>query len=173
MDGRIERLEVNFVGAEVTEGQLLATFYSRPLLSAIGEHRLLGQSGSPETRRASARRLIQFGLTPTQIAAIERGEGGDDLAVDIVSPMAGTVVKRNVYEGQYVKEGDPLFEIADFSTMWFVFYAYEQDLPWLKVGQKVEVSAAAHPGRTWPATIQFIDPNLDDQDPVGARARRA
>jgi Cu(I)/Ag(I) efflux system membrane fusion protein len=161
VDGRIERLAVNFVGAEVAEGELLATFYSRPLLSAIGEHQLLGQSGTPDTRRASARRLRQFGLTQAQIEAIERGEGGDALAVDIVSPMAGTVVERKAYEGQYVKEGDSLFEIADFSTMWFVFYAYEQDLPWLKVGQNVEVTAAAHPGKTWPATIQFIDPNLD------------
>jgi len=38
--------------------------------------------------------------------------------------MSGTVVARHVYEAQYVKEGDVLFELGDFSTMWFLFDAY-------------------------------------------------
>jgi len=46
-----------------------------------------------------------------------------------------------------VKEGDKLFEIADFSTMWFQFDAYERDLSWLRPGQKVEVTTPAAPGK--------------------------
>ena len=43
--------------------------------------------------------------------------------------MSGTVVTKLVYEGQYVQTSDRLFEIGDFSRMWFVFDAYEQDMP--------------------------------------------
>src|SRR5436190_13411380 len=76
--------------------------------------------------------------------------------------MSGTVVSRNVYEGQYVKEGERLFEIADFSTMWFVFDAYERDLNWLRAGQKVEISTPAASGKIFQGTISFIDPNLKE-----------
>ena len=36
-----------------------------------------------------------------------------------------------------MKEGDKLFELADFSTVWFQFDAYERDLVWIKAGQNV------------------------------------
>src|SRR4029434_8864863 len=86
----------------------------------------------------------------------------DDLFFEILAPMTGTVVKRHVYEGQYVQEGEKLFEIADFSTMWFQFIAYEQDLAFLHEGLPVSISAPSLPNRTIAATITFINPNLDD-----------
>ena len=76
--------------------------------------------------------------------------------------MSGIIVARHVYEGQYVKEGDKLFEIGDFSTMWFKFDAYERDLPWLRVGQEVEITTPAVPDKVYSAKITFIDPNLNE-----------
>jgi Cu(I)/Ag(I) efflux system membrane fusion protein len=75
--------------------------------------------------------------------------------------MTGTVVARHAYEGQYVKAGDSLFEIADFSKMWFMFDAYERDLAWLKPGQAVDVTTPSVPGKISHATVTFIDPNLN------------
>ena len=96
---------------------------------------------------AAAVRLEQLGMSEDQIAkAHERNE--TDIFVDILAPVTGTVVKRYVYEGQYVQEGEKLFEIADFSTMWFQFIAYEQDLPFLKVGQNVTVQHACAAGQS-------------------------
>ncbi|MEO6184027.1 MAG: efflux RND transporter periplasmic adaptor subunit, partial [Verrucomicrobiota bacterium] len=80
----------------------------------------------------------------------------------IVSPLSGTVVQRFVYEGQYVKEGDKLFEIADFSTMWFRFDAYENDLPWFTVGEEIEITTPSAPNKIYKAKINFIDPNISD-----------
>jgi len=76
--------------------------------------------------------------------------------------MSGTVVSRNVYEGQYVETNDRLFEIGDFAQMWFVFDAYEPDLAWLKPGQTVEISVPSLPGQVLTAPITFIDPNLNE-----------
>ena len=76
--------------------------------------------------------------------------------------MSGTVTDKNVYAGQYVQEGETLFELADFSTMWFQFRAYEQDFPWIRVGQKVDVSTPSLPGKVVTGTIEFIEPNLDE-----------
>lgn len=155
--GRIQKLHVNYVGAEVKQGEPLAEFYSPALLQAEREYRTL----TGELREATELRLLQMGLTAAQIGALSN-KPGDQLTSQILAPMGGTVVARNVYEGQYVEEGEKLFEIADFSTMWFQFRAYEQDLPWIKIGLKVDVTTPAHPGKTFSGTISFIDPNFDE-----------
>lgn len=63
----------------------------------------------------------------------------------------------DIYAGQDVTAGQKLFELADFSTLWFIFRAYEQDISWLKIGQPVEVTTPSVPGRVFTGTIAFID----------------
>lgn len=157
IDGRIQKLNVNFMGAEVTEGQPLAEFYSPSLLQSEREYRQL----TGELKKNTGLRLQQMGLTPTQIEELDK-KPGDALTSQILAPVSGTVVAQNVFEGQYVKEGDNLFEIADFSTMWFQFLAYEQDMPWIQIGQSVTVTTPSLPGETFEGNITFIDPNFDE-----------
>ncbi|MBL9169573.1 MAG: efflux RND transporter periplasmic adaptor subunit [Verrucomicrobiales bacterium] len=171
IEGRIEELHVQYTGAEVVEGEPLATFHSLPLLAL--EHEYLGilkqlehasdaiRPGLEQMRQSAERRLLLMGIAKQQIASLpQRPE--DAHLVQILSPMSGTVVSREVYAGQYVKEGEKLFELADFSTMWFKFDAYERDLPWIKLGLPVDVSTPAVPGKSYLASIRFIDPNLNE-----------
>ncbi|HEX5789832.1 MAG TPA: efflux RND transporter periplasmic adaptor subunit [Luteolibacter sp.] len=157
VDGRIEKLHVNYIGAEVREGQPLAEIYSPSLLQAEREYRQL----TGELKDLTALRLKQMGLTPAQIAAVQ-DKAADSLTSSILAPATGTVVERSVYEGQYVATGQPLFEIADFSTMWFLFEVYEQDLPWIKTGQKVSVTTPSLPGKSFEGRVVFIDPNVNE-----------
>ena len=154
--GRIDKLYVNYVGAEVQEGQPLAEFYSPGLLQAEREYRIV----TGELREAAAFRLRQMGMTPSQIEALSR-KPAQALTSQILAPIGGTVVSQNVFEGQYVQEGERLFEIADFSIMWFQFNVYEQDLPWIRPGLKVDVSTPSHPGYVFSGKISFVEPNLD------------
>lgn len=169
VDGRIDKLFVNYTGAEVVQGQPLATFYSPALLAAEQEYALLLSQG---TNRALAgahepliaiaeQRLRRLGLTDAQIQQLA-SKGGTNIHTQIVAPVSGTVVQRFVYEGQYVKEGEKLFEIADFSTMWFQFDAYERDLASLKPGQIIKITTPSVPGKVYRASITFIDPNLNE-----------
>ncbi len=173
VDGRIDKLFVNFVGAAVVEDEPLATLYSPMLLTAEREYVTLKQqldttslpSLQTEQERllaSAAQRLRQYGLTEKQVSALA-GKPATNIHTEIIAPMAGTVVARRVFEGQYVKEGDALFEIADFSTMWFQFDAYDRDLAWLRVGQNVEITTPAAPGKVFPGEIAFIDPNINDR----------
>ena len=157
IDGRIDQLHLNFMGAEVEAGQPLAEFYSPTLLQSEREYRQL----SGDLQKNTALRLRQMGLTPEQIADLAN-KPNDTLTSQILSPISGTVVSQNVYEGQYVKAGEKLFEIADFSTMWFMFNAYEQDMPWLKLGQAVTVTTPALPGKSFEGKVTFIDPNFEE-----------
>ncbi len=172
VDARIDKLFVNFIGAEVVAGQPLATLYSPMLLTAESEYLTVLRQKPPGTAPnlqaeharmlgASAERLKRLGYADAQLVALAQKTEAH-AHIDVLAPMSGTVVTRNVYEGQYMKEGDVLFELGDFSQMWFVFDAYERDLAWLRVGQTVDVSTPSLPGKTLSAPIAFIDPNLND-----------
>jgi len=165
-DGRIEKLFINFVGAEVEAGQPLASLYSPVLRSKLAEYQVFASQARSDQRdqlMAGIReRLLRHGMSGTELdAATARGNLPSELK--ILSPITGTVVARKVYEGQYVKEGDLLFEVADFSKMWFVFEVYERDLQWVKMGADVEISTPALPGRIMRAPVAFIDPNLSPE----------
>lgn len=157
VDGRVDKLFANHHGVEVTAGEPLALIYSPTLLQAEREYRQL----TGDLKKNTALRLQQMGLTAEQIAALP-GKPADALHSEILAPLTGTVVDHNLYEGQYVTMGQKLFEIADFSTMWFQFRAYEQDMPWIKMGQSVEVSTPSVPGKVFTGKISFIDPNFDE-----------
>jgi len=157
VDGRIDQLYSNHMGAEVVQGEPLAIIYSPNLLQAEREYRQL----SGELKKNTGLRLQQMGLTTTQISEIAN-KSPDSLTSQILAPITGTVVNHDVYEGQYVTTGQKLFEIADFSTMWFQFTAYEQDMPWIEIGQSVAVTTPSRPGKTFIGKVAFIDPNLDE-----------
>ena len=165
-DARVEKLFVNFVGAEVEAGQPLATLYSPALRTVFSEYQVIAhQPASAQRTQLMAgirERLLRLGMAAKDI---EAGATSDKvpLEIKVLAPITGTVVARNVYEGQYVKEGDTLFELGDFSKMWFVFDAYERDIPWLRVGAEVDITTPALPGRVLKAPIAFIDPNLNPE----------
>lgn len=168
--GRIERLFVNYVGAEVRAGEPLATVYSPEALTAQRQYveRLrAGDNAFTASERATAReRLLELGLTAEEVTILEQTREPTAM-VTIRAPVSGTVVARHVYEGQQINQDQAeaetrLFEIADFSSMWFVFDAYEPDLAWLRPGQQVEVTTPSLAGRALTAPIAFIDPNLNE-----------
>jgi Cu(I)/Ag(I) efflux system membrane fusion protein len=155
----VDKLYINYMGAEVAEGEPLAEFFSRELLAAIAEYNQVGSDGN--LRQAATLKLRQLGLTDRQIAELPKRDP-KNLTVQILAPISGTVVAQDVFEGKWVEEGEKMLEIADFRTMWFKFDAYERDLPWLKVGQQVEIRTPSHPGHVFKAPIAFIDPNLNE-----------
>ncbi len=163
--GRVEKLFVTFVGETVAADAPLATLYSPEVLTAerVYVERLRGGdiAFSLSERAAAREQLQQLGLGESDIAHLEQSREPSAL-VTVRAPGAGTVVAKSVYEGQYVQASDRLFEIGDFSRMWFVFDAYAQDIPWLHVGQTVEVTTRAVPGEVISAPIEFIDPNFDE-----------
>lgn len=170
--GRVEKLYVNYLGADVRSGEPLVTIYSPEMLTAQRtyiEHLRGAESVASSARAAARERLLELGLTTEEIHILEATQEPTAM-VTVRAPMSGTVVSRDVYEGQYVALNDRLFEIGDFSRMWFVFDVYEPDLAWLKVGQTVEIAVPSLPGLLLTAPISFIDPNLNETTRT-ARAR--
>ncbi len=160
VEGRIDGLAMNHEGQQVTKRQPLATMFSRTLLTTANEYKLALSQGE-QAAEPIKRRLEQYGLVWEQIKNIPQRQP-DDLYFGILASMTGTIVKSYVAEGQYVKEGVKLFEIADFTKMWFMFPVYEQDLSFIQVGQFVNLKTPSLPGETMRARIASISPNLNE-----------
>jgi Cu(I)/Ag(I) efflux system membrane fusion protein len=79
----------------------------------------------------------------------------------LYAPIGGVVIHKNAVEGTYVKEGAPLYRIADLSHLWLQIDAFESDLVWLSYGQDVAFTVDAYPGESFHGTVAFIAPALD------------
>lgn len=174
--GRIERLFVNFTGDTVRRGQTVATIYSPDLyatqqeyLLALGNRERMRRAGFSGARSASEdlvestrRRLMLLGMTAGQIQQLER-TSKPLLTTAVVSPVAGVVTKKLVVPQQYIETGQPLFEIADLSTVWVEADVYEQQLPDVRIGQRVAITSQSIPGVEFPGVVSFIQPVLAGQ----------
>ena len=111
------------------------------------------------TVHSAREKLRLLGVAPGQITQIERaGKTTDHLT--IYSPTSGIVIHKDAQEGMYVDTGTRIYTIADLSEVWVMLDAYESDLSWLRLGQKVEFTTVSYPGEPFTGTIAFIDPML-------------
>lgn len=173
--GRIEKLYVNFTGETVRKGQPLFDLYSPDLISAQQEY-LLALDALKNAReaeydtttqsqllQASKERLrIHFGMTESQIDELGQSRQSRS-TITYFSPIAGTVITKDVQEGQYVDEGMVLYELANLSTVWIYLDVYEVDLPLVKIGQTVKVTTEAEPYEAYTGKIIFIDPVVNSE----------
>ena len=162
VSGRIEKLFVTFTGESVRRGQPIASIYSPELLSAQQEliEAVKMQDLQPALLQAVREKLRLWKLTDAQIARIEQS-GEVSPLIDVVATTGGIVIAKNVNQGDYVNTGTVLFDVANLSQVWAVFDAYESDLPFLKVGDRLEYTLQSLPGKTFSGRISFINPILD------------
>jgi len=172
-NGWIEKLYVDFVGEKVKKGQPLFDIYSPDLVSAQEEYLLAIQqhtslSGSSyHDIREGARRLLEasrtrlryWDLSDTQIKQIEMA-GKVQKTLTIHSPATGVVIKKQAFEGHFVKAGAHQYEIADLSTVWVDVEVYEYELPWVRMGMDADMELAYIPGKRFAGKILYIYPFL-------------
>ena len=103
-----------------------------------------------------------FGKSDAEIAKIETTHEVDRVT-QIVSPIAGTVTARKVSPGQFVRADntEPMFSVADVSSMWLIANVAEIDIPLIKLGQEVTVQVMAYPGEVFRALITYVGASVD------------
>src|SRR5664280_88386 len=154
--GRIDRLYVQYTGERVRRGQAIAEVYSPDVSTATDEYRLaLGNrdrlkasddkdalAAADSLVVASQRKLELWGISASQI---NRGDDHGIPHVTLYASAGGTVVERKATQGQYVNTGDTLFTVADLSVVWIKADVYESQLPQIRRGQEVAITAEALP----------------------------
>ena len=79
---------------------------------------------------------------------------------DIKAPFSGRLGVRQIDLGQYLNPGAPIVTLTDLSTLYVNFTLPSQMTPQIAVGQKVDVTADAFPGRKFAATVSTIEPQI-------------
>lgn len=174
--GWAEQVYVDFVGKLVEKGQPLFTLYSPELVSTQQEYliarrgqKYLGESpyqdvaaGADSLLQAARERLRLWDIPEEEIKKLdETGEVSRTLT--LYSPLAGFVMKRNLYPRVYVTPETELYEIADLSTIWVSADIYEYEVPYVRVGQSAIMHLSYFPGKTYTGKVTYVYPTLDPQ----------
>jgi len=172
--GRIDKLNVDTVGAQVSKDRPVAEIYSPDLLATQQEYLLavksrdqLKNSPIPSVSQngdglvASAKqRLTLYGVKESQIVDLEKA-GKPNIRLPIYTPLSGIVIEKMVQQGQYVNTGEVLFNIADLSKVWVEIDVFENEVPYIRVGQQVEIRSAVEHGAVSHGKISFVYPFHD------------
>ena len=176
VSGWIDKVYVDYVGQLVKKGQPLFTLYSPDLVATQEEYLIakrgqasLGSSpfqevsdGSNSLLRASRDRLKLWDITDEQIKKLdETGEVTKNLT--FYSPTTGFVTDRKAFPQTSVTSDTELYTISDLSTIWANLDVYEYEVPYIHVGQDVELQLSYYPGRKWHGQVSYIYPVVDAQ----------
>ncbi len=165
--GRIEDLKVNFTGDYVNKGQVIASVYSPDLVTAqeeLFEAQKIKDS-QPQLFAAAKEKLKNWKLTDDQINQI-LASGKTLETFDVLAEVSGYVTQKKVNTGDYVRRGEAIYEVADFSRVWVLFDVYESDLPWINKGDKVSFTIESLPGQSFQGTIDYLDPVINPKTRV-------
>jgi multidrug efflux pump subunit AcrA (membrane-fusion protein) len=178
--GWIDEVFVEFTGVDVAPGDPLVSIYSEELVTTQKEYLLAlrnlerlrvsnverARAGAESLLEAARQRLLRWEITEAQIAELENtGQTSDHLTLFYTpppdTPQGGVVTERRAVEGMRVNRGDRLYTVADLSTLWMMADIYEYEMAWVELGQGVEITTPAYPGRVFEGEIAFIEPILD------------
>jgi Cu(I)/Ag(I) efflux system membrane fusion protein/cobalt-zinc-cadmium efflux system membrane fusion protein len=172
--GWINKLYADQEGMHVHRGEPLFALYSQDLqvaeqelISAVQSKRLLGTDASSSLVKEaddlieSAQRKLQlWDVDEQEIDAIAKAARPPR---DVVfhSPATGHVEEKMIVQGSAVQPGMKLMRIADHTTMWLEAEVYEEQIPHVRIGQRVEATVDAIPGKTFKGNVTFIYPHID------------
>jgi cobalt-zinc-cadmium efflux system membrane fusion protein len=85
----------------------------------------------------------------------------------IKSPMTGHIVGKNASSGSTLSaEGDPVFTVADLSTVWITANVYASDLLFVSEGMDVEITTLSYPDEVFSGKINTLSQVFDPEEKV-------
>ncbi|MBU2444228.1 MAG: efflux RND transporter periplasmic adaptor subunit [Bacteroidetes bacterium] len=176
VNGWIENLYINYTGQPVKKGQKLMDIYSpelvaaqQELITALNFQKAVNSSSFNEVRESgeellknSFRKLQLLQLSESDIEKIKETREVKTY-VTLYAQNSGTVLEKNVLDGQKIMGGMPLLKIADLSNLWLTADIYEYELSKIKEGSKAEIKFNYLPGKTYKGRVSFIYPTLESK----------
>jgi len=171
VEGWIETMKVDKTGEEVKLDEDLLSIYSPQLVVSQQEYvlalnNLKRLEASPiEDIHLGAKELVSSSLERLRLLDVPEHQIHDlthdhniHKSLHIHSPASGIVVNIGAREGQHVTPATEIYMIADLSRVWVYADIYENELPWVKAGDLVEMHLTGIPGRAFTGHLAFIYP---------------
>lgn len=171
VSGWIEEIHVDKTGQAIAVGERLLSIYSPQLVSAQQEYllalnNLSALESSPfaeikqgaESLVASSRERLQLLDVPEdQIRALEKSRTIKK-SLPIRSPVSGTAIHLGVRRGQHVTPAVELYRVTDLRRVWVYAEVYDDELPWVTLGDEAEMTLASVPDKAFRGNIEYIYP---------------
>ncbi|MDH3510585.1 MAG: efflux RND transporter periplasmic adaptor subunit [Gammaproteobacteria bacterium] len=175
-EGWVEKLYVDTTGSPVKKDAMLLSLYSPQLVSTQQEYVLALRNletlrASPfEDVRRGAEELVETTLERLRLLDVPDHQIADltntlevKKQLHIHSPANGIVINIGAREGQYVTPPTELYAIADLSKVWVYVDIYEDELPWIRVGDQATIKVRAVPGQTFRGRLSYIYPYAESK----------
>jgi membrane fusion protein, copper/silver efflux system len=176
VSGWVEKLYADTEGMHVQAGEPLFDLYS-PELQVAAEELIAarraseaigaGSRGDDAGRRAAdalvataERKLVLLGIPPAKARELGRLAKAPR-TVTFTSPITGHVVEKPIVEGSAIEAGTRALRIVDHSSLWLDVALFEQQLPFIRIGQPVRATVLAFPGQEFRGTLDFLHPHVD------------
>ena len=171
VDGRVEGLTVE-VGDDVSAGMLIARLLGRETAERniqrrqveseyyLADREMKLKSSLYNDGLVSERELTEA-MERCEVAMTALSQQAAVATGDIRAWRRGTVLRREVTNGQYVQAGDLMLEVTDISKVWVMGDVYESDISRVHEGDTVSVTTLAHPDETWRGTVDKVYSALD------------
>jgi len=111
---------------------------------------------------AGKQKLLALGFASNYLEAFPHNPNESLTEYEITAPFDGKVIEKDITRGEELKEDSVAFIIADLSTVWVDLSIYQKDLPFVREGQNLLISA----GRDIPDTkgkISYISPIINEE----------
>ena len=162
IQGWIDKVFVDFTLQHVNQGDPLFSIYSPELVSTQEEYLLALKtaenltdspfehvsSGARSLFEATRRRLELFDITDEQIEELEKS-GQVQKHLIVYSPVNGHVMEKNAFPNMYVTPETKIYTIADHTRIWAYVEIYENEISYVRQGQRVVMRTAAYPGEVF------------------------
>ncbi len=104
-------------------------------------------SVAESTLRAAERHLHVLGLTERELAELKNStqesekQNAQLTRIEIRSPFRGTVIEKHITLGEVIRNDSKVFVVADLSSVWVNLSIYQKDMPLVRSGQPVIITA--------------------------------
>jgi cobalt-zinc-cadmium efflux system membrane fusion protein len=125
----------------------------------ISEKELLEAKGKLQQIRAAINKI----KADMSVYGTDKGNG----IFAVHAPMSGFIVHKKASSGSVItSEGDPVFTIADLSTVWVIANVYAGNLQSVREGMEVEMTSFSYPDEKFYGKINAISQVFDPEERV-------
>jgi membrane fusion protein, heavy metal efflux system len=110
--------------------------------------------------RAAEQKLHALGFTEEYLKELPNRPEESFIEYEIVSPIDGTIVEKHIVLGEVLKEDSLPFVVADLSSVWINFNIHQKDLPFIKTGQPVNITAGKLQTNS---TIKYVSSSVHEE----------
>lgn len=173
-EGWIEALYVEKTGEQVARDAMLLSIYSPQLVSSQQEYLLAVKNlealkdspyedirqGAAELVQSARERLELLDVPAHQMRELEQHRRIQK-SLHIHSPFDGVVINVGARKGQYVTPETELYMLADLSKVWVIVDIYEDELPWVRIGDQAQMTVAGAPGKNFKGKVSYVYPYME------------